>query len=186
MGVLTDHNFEAMHFLSLNQLALQSAKADWLNPVEVNASDYDLPKASVLYAEHLKLNTRLQKLRYTLMPLSWGWKDPRNTFTLNLWLKHFPKAKVIYVERGVDAIAKSLQKRNVRPGEVYDKRLDDLNFNRALAEKYQQQASKYDKLGKRFCSVSYEDLTALNQAEIKKLEKFTGRKLYAHFKTLVK
>ncbi|MFC1791162.1 sulfotransferase [Gemmatimonadota bacterium] len=33
----------------------------------------------------------------------WGWKDPRNTFTLPLWLQVFPDAKVIHIVRnGVD------------------------------------------------------------------------------------
>jgi len=42
----------------------------------------------------------------------WGWKDPRNTFTLPLWLDIFPNARVIHVFRhGVD-VAASLRTRN--------------------------------------------------------------------------
>jgi hypothetical protein len=42
----------------------------------------------------------------------WGWKDPRNTFTLPLWLNIFPNARVIHVLRhGVD-VAASLRERN--------------------------------------------------------------------------
>ena len=38
----------------------------------------------------------------------WGWKDPVNTYTLPLWLKLFPNAKVIHIKRnGVD-VAQSL------------------------------------------------------------------------------
>jgi hypothetical protein len=38
----------------------------------------------------------------------WGWKDPLNTFTLPLWLKVFPRAKILYIVRnGVD-VAHSL------------------------------------------------------------------------------
>lgn len=41
----------------------------------------------------------------------WGWKDPRNVYTLPIWLKMFPDARVIYIERhGVD-VANSLRKR---------------------------------------------------------------------------
>ena len=36
----------------------------------------------------------------------WGWKDPRNTFTLPLWLELFPEARVLHVTRhGVDVAA---------------------------------------------------------------------------------
>ncbi len=30
---------------------------------------------------------------------AWGWKDPRNTFTLPMWLSIFPKARVLHVLR---------------------------------------------------------------------------------------
>lgn len=44
----------------------------------------------------------------------WGWKDPRNTFTLPIWLDLFPQAKVIHVYRnGVD-VAASLRVRDRR------------------------------------------------------------------------
>ena len=45
----------------------------------------------------------------------WGWKDPRNTFTLPLWIELFPDAKVIHVVRhGVD-VAGSLWRQQDRP-----------------------------------------------------------------------
>src|SRR5205814_6378464 len=44
----------------------------------------------------------------------WGWKDPRSTFTLPMWLRIFPNAKVVSIERnGVD-VAESLRAREVR------------------------------------------------------------------------
>ena len=53
-------------------------------------------------------------LEYRLLEnldFSWGWKDPRNTITLPIWLEYFQKAKVIYIYRhGVD-VAASLQRR---------------------------------------------------------------------------
>src|SRR5699024_2516440 len=37
---------------------------------------------------------------------AWGWKDPRNVYTLPIWLRLFPKAKVIFIKRhGVDVAA---------------------------------------------------------------------------------
>ena len=44
----------------------------------------------------------------------WGWKDPRNTYTLPLWLDLFPNARVIHIYRhGVD-VASSLKLRTDR------------------------------------------------------------------------
>jgi hypothetical protein len=44
----------------------------------------------------------------------WGWKDPRNTYTLPLWLDLFPQARVLHIVRhGVD-VAASLRDRRER------------------------------------------------------------------------
>ena len=42
------------------------------------------------------------------MKHSWGWKDPRNTFTLNLWIELFPDAKIINIIRHPLAVSNSL------------------------------------------------------------------------------
>ena len=42
----------------------------------------------------------------------WGWKDPRNTYTLPFWLRIFPQARVLHITRhGVD-VAQSLLQRH--------------------------------------------------------------------------
>lgn len=42
----------------------------------------------------------------------WGWKDPRNTYTLPIWLNVFPDARVLHITRhGVD-VAQSLRVRH--------------------------------------------------------------------------
>ena len=44
----------------------------------------------------------------------WGWKDPRNTYTLPIWLRIFPDASIIHIKRhGVD-VAQSLRVRQQR------------------------------------------------------------------------
>jgi hypothetical protein len=40
--------------------------------------------------------------------IPWGWKDPRNTFLLPIWLEIFPNAKIIHIYRNGLDIAKSL------------------------------------------------------------------------------
>jgi len=45
------------------------------------------------------------------LEVPWGWKDPRNTFTLPLWLDIFPGAKVIHIYRHPMDIVNSLSTR---------------------------------------------------------------------------
>lgn len=185
MGVLKDPNYEALHFLSLNQQTLWAAGGSWLEPVVPDPLYYKTLPAKALYQEHFKLNTRWQKIRYTLFPQAWGWKDPRNTFTLPMWLSLFPEAKVLHVTRQPEAIVKSLMTRNHKPGEVFDERLNDRSFNLALSEKYLQQGKSYqNQLGSRYHEISYEDICAQNPEAISNLESFSGRslsKLFAEY-----
>ena len=49
------------------------------------------------------------------LPFAWGWKDPQTIFTLPLWLKLFPDAKLIYLTRnGVDVAASLLTREQKR------------------------------------------------------------------------
>ena len=43
---------------------------------------------------------------------AWGWKDPRNTITLPVWLSIFPQARVVNVLRDGRSVALSLTDRN--------------------------------------------------------------------------
>lgn len=175
MGVVKDHNYEAMHFLSLNQQTLSAAGADWLNPVVPDPQFYHLLPAKALYEEHFKLITRLQKLKYQALPKAWGWKDPRNTFTLPMWLSVFPNAPVLHVIRNKEDVAKSLLKRNQVKGEVHDPRLDDLDFNLKLATLYQDQGKSYAaELGKSYHEVNYEEIINREPKALLSLEKFVG------------
>ncbi len=187
MGVLKDHNYEAMHFLSLNQQSLWAAGADWLSPCVPPEQHWKVQAASALYKEHFKLNGKLQSLRYKMFPQDWGWKDPRNTFTLPMWLSVFPNARVLYIKRAPQDVAKSLQKRNAVPGEVFNERLNDLDFCLALTEKYQEQAAHYaPSLKERFFKTDYEKLVALDRESITQLEGYCGRSLWEHFNTYVR
>jgi hypothetical protein len=45
------------------------------------------------------------------LTIPWGWKDPRNTFLLPLWLDIFPEAKIVHVFRNGIDVAQSLHNR---------------------------------------------------------------------------
>ena len=51
----------------------------------------------------------------------WGWKDPRNTCTLPLWLRIFPEARVVNVYRnGVDVAASLVERERKRRGRIHN------------------------------------------------------------------
>ena len=117
-----DHD-EAKFFQELNNWAMYQATADWDAPLRID----DLlanPLARSAAVDYLRLSVNSPRAFDFLGPARylrhrgigrldepWGFKDPRSTFTLPLWLEVFPDAKVLHVTRhGVD-VAESLRVR---------------------------------------------------------------------------
>ncbi|QDG51688.1 sulfotransferase [Persicimonas caeni] len=123
VGEQKDANNEAMFFLELNGWLLRQAGARWDIP---EPFDYllEFDQERELAVDYLRYLLRTPRLgsyigwqRYLREPtpsswdFPWGWKDPRNTFTLPLWLEVFPEARMVHIHRhGVD-VARSLQTR---------------------------------------------------------------------------
>jgi hypothetical protein len=126
----------------------------------------------------------------------WGWKDPRNTFTLPLWLDLFPDAKVIHIRRhGVD-VANSLIRRGrvqsvaqklyngapvlhwfraKRGSFVASPRCDSVRGSYSLWEEYVQQAEKHvSALRERAFEINFEELIAHPRRVIPDLCQFCG------------
>ena len=122
MGRKLGKNDEALYFRSLNRWLLTQAGGSWTYPQPVHDLLED-PPARKLAREYLALQLNAPRflgywgIRGTVhgkKGQAWGWKDPRNTFTLPLWLELFPNARVIHMERhGVD-VAESLYVRRKR------------------------------------------------------------------------
>lgn len=126
MGAQKQADQEALFFLQLNEWMLACARATWATPEPI----HDLlnnQKLRDLVVERLKMQMQspriitylgwIKALRYRKienLPMPHGWKDPRNTFTLPIWMDIFPRARVIHVSRhGVD-IASSLKTREIK------------------------------------------------------------------------
>jgi Sulfotransferase family len=124
-GTRKDENNEAVFFRQLNDWLLAQCGGRWDMPQAIGylwsneeilawTEDYvryllDSPKA----IQFLGVRHYFQAWGITRLYIPWGWKDPRNTFTLPFWLRIFPDAKVVCIERhGVD-VAQSLLARNV-------------------------------------------------------------------------
>lgn len=159
MGVVKDHNFEAMHFLSLNQQVLWAAGATWHQPKVPERQFWKHPSAEALYQEHFKASTRRQKICLKARSSRWGWKEPRNTFTLPMWLRLFPQARVLHVVRDKEAVVKSLLARNQRRSEVRVETLQNEASAARLWEQYVATGRSYQPtLGPRYHEVAYEAL----------------------------
>ncbi len=135
MGWRQESNAEALFFLNLNNWLLRQSGAVWDRPEPMR----DLlanPAVRTLCREYLESviagprtvsywgNLTGLLGRGFARPDFWGWKDPRNTYTLPLWRDIFPDCRVINVTRhGVD-VARSLHLRMERRLEV-GRRLHD-------------------------------------------------------------
>ncbi len=117
-----DHD-EARFFQALNNWALNQATSNWdaperfddllANPaVRAAAIDYlTLSVGSPRSINFLGPRRYVRNRGLHAVAEPWGFKDPRSTFTLPLWLEVFPDARILHVTRhGVD-VAESLRVR---------------------------------------------------------------------------
>lgn len=125
-GTQKDENNEALFFQDLNEWMLSQCGGRWDNPAPFNKFFWrndDVVRWTESYLRNLLASPRVIQFLGVRRSLSggmngldgaWGWKDPRNTFTLPMWLKIFPDAKVVSIERnGVD-VAQSLYAREIK------------------------------------------------------------------------
>jgi len=119
-GLNQDVNSEATFFLKRNEAILKSLGFDWSEIKNFKSSQAILNSScnlgekllsdirSPAIIEYLGIEQYLRFKSLQRITFQWGWKDPRNTILLPLWLNIFPNAKIINVIRnGVD-VANSL------------------------------------------------------------------------------
>jgi hypothetical protein len=115
-GAFKDENNEALFFQHLNEWLLSQCGGRWDNPAPFSKYFWrndEAVKWTELYIRNLLASPRcIQFLgaRFALRGIGglstpWGWKDPRNTFTLPIWLRIFPNAK---------DVAQSLRAREIK------------------------------------------------------------------------
>ncbi|NNF65471.1 MAG: sulfotransferase [Acidimicrobiia bacterium] len=209
MGRYQEGNAEAWMFFLTNQSLLKKAGGRWDHPDP--ALDILESSQRAHYVEGLKRLVRsplmigflgpvryLRRHRLARTGAPWGWKDPRNTITLPLWLDVFPHAKVINVTRhGVD-VASSLATRSDSAAEQHDKRaarrpllhllgslfgpwsrvspVDDLDGAFELWERYMEIGTRWfhEVPPDRRLALAYEDLLASPRAVAESLAEFCG------------
>jgi hypothetical protein len=135
VGRALNDDHEATFFLQHNEWLLRACGGSWDTPRCVDDL-YTHEQGQNLVEAYLRLRlaspASVQYLglrrfwRYRGMwniREPWGWKDPRNTLTLPVWLRLFPDAAVLHVIRnGVD-VARSLVRREQRALRIAEQRL---------------------------------------------------------------
>ena len=114
---------ESIFFLDINNWLLKSASSTWDNPENFKylLDSSEASQLSVDYIDcllnsphaisYLGLKNYLKYKSIKKIDFLWGWKDPRNSLTLDVWMKIFPNAKIIHVYRNGIDVASSLHKR---------------------------------------------------------------------------
>jgi hypothetical protein len=209
VGKKKDENNEAMFFLDLNNWLLRQSGASWDHPEPVRHLLTN-PRARALtvdYMSHLIKTPPVAAymgwrrfLRYrtpSRLNVPWGWKDPRNTYTLPFWLDLFPEARVISVRRhGVDVagslrvredktlnLAEALHERRRRLYALHPKRGGFMDSPRcasmeggfSLWEAYITEAQGHvERLGDQAMELRYEDLLTEPGPALASLARFCG------------
>ena len=121
VGHEKEHNHEALFFQTLNQWLFEQLGASWDNPYNMRFINDELagyvhtvignvvngPSA----AAYTGSDPRHRALFDPDNRLPWGWKDPRNTYTAQVWAGLFPGAKLLHVCRNPLDVADSLRRR---------------------------------------------------------------------------
>lgn len=115
---------EALHFLNLNIWMMGLAGVDWDHPLpaaELMSRSEDVDHIARIVRTRLKapytfsyLGSRFIKTRGridTQLPFDWGFKDPRSSITLPVWMNIFPGARILRMKRHGMDVAASLKTR---------------------------------------------------------------------------
>lgn len=116
-GYKRDPNQESTLFLKINESLLKSSNASWSNPTPFQKTLNKTIDQKEVFAKKVFENN-FEKIFLgnkinidSLEPYSWGWKDPRNTITIDVWLTIFPDAKILNIFRNPIDVAVSLRER---------------------------------------------------------------------------
>lgn len=140
MGYIKGHDTEeSLPFQCLNDALFNFAHAHWDHPspftdeMQRYESIFLAVLKDCLASWVFKFHDRNFGNRLNMVnDEPWGWKDPRNTYTLPLWIKLFPNARVIHIFRNGIDVSNSLKVRNYKLPVADDLSLRTLNLEGGL------------------------------------------------------
>ena len=114
-------HFEDRQFINMNKRILKSCGGSWSSP----------PSVKSILNQKKFFSDEIRKLVKKNQSDVWGWKEPRTTLTIELYLPHLNNPYFLVCYRNEMDIAKSLNKRNnmstkesLKLTELYNKRID--------------------------------------------------------------
>lgn len=197
MGDKKQGDHEPVFFLDINENIFKLINASWDTPDNFAYAN-NFFSSNINKFIYYQLRSRdaikyfgflnyLKNHNFHKIPYHWGWKDPRNTFTITYWHQLFPNAKIVHVYRNPVDVANSLRKRQTKFMErfVSNKNFEkyaiknnfmgtsykclQLNEGFALWEKYVQKAFNTNI---EMFHLKYEDLLAAPEENISDLLNF--------------
>lgn len=203
MGSKKYGNEEAVFFQEINRWLIYQANTSWDDPgafrfiheaymaKAINAMEWRL--RSVHIKEYLGVKKALNYRSIHNLDFPWGWKDPVNTITLDLWMTVFPASKIVNIIRNPLDVANSLKLREEKRMATYVADTDLSQREKRLTKKpaYSQSYRVMDvkegvKLALKYMELNrvslqkyaysyqiiYEDLLSDPDTELKKLTDF--------------
>jgi hypothetical protein len=122
MGADQQADSESVTFLQLNEAILRQCGAFWSEPMAAHfllaqqelteqVAEWASGELATKFGNYTGQSGERPAVPFQVPP-HFGWKDPRNTFTLPVWRQLFPQLKIIHIVRhGVD-VAASLSRRH--------------------------------------------------------------------------
>ncbi len=203
MGTWLSRDAEAVHFQRLNRRIYAAADSRWatvdglLHEME---SEAFIARQTELARRRLFGNAPFASRRSAISgffgrPLadkirrggtvSWGWKDPRTTLTLPIWLPIFPRGRYLHVLRNGIDVAISIHRRSRKQQRKLRNRLFPLDYSPAtldfaysfrLWETYVSTAQKHQHLipPEQYMEMRYEDLLEEPEEQLRRIVSFLG------------
>ncbi|HEC68495.1 MAG TPA: glycosyltransferase [Candidatus Desulfofervidus auxilii] len=148
--------FENLEFVRLNDRILQAAGGSWNDP----------PGREKILAQKEKFSSEIYNLIQKEKSEIWGWKDPRTTLTIELFLPYLENPYFLICYRNPLSIAESLKRRDGT----------SIEFGLKLTGIYNQRIvdflEKHPHLKKIY--LPYEDIVSYPELWLKKLVNFLG------------
>jgi hypothetical protein len=131
-----DH--ESTFFLEINDQIMRRVSAAWDYPrpiLDFLACEEAVRMTATALAADLgsrRISGFLRGGNLESLTMPWGWKDPRTVFTLPLWLRLFPAARLVCITRNGIDVAKSLMVREAKLLAIRQQRFDQRMTKRSF------------------------------------------------------